>query len=250
MDLQGELVGLAAAVVGALLILLVTPFGHRLRAVASRRLPGSGIAVHVETDPTATGLPLVLFAGRFYFPGRAPTPDIPPEDVESRWRWAHAKGGLDVDTTGALVTLQALEECTVAIDPPRFRYERINLPDGAVVDWGGGGMGVPVIPRVFSISLDGHDRSVVYSDPFSKDARAPSFTMAKGDTERLLLRVFVDKGAFRWHAEVPLICNGRRETLTITDGGRPFTTVGRRGRPVLSLEWGSGWVLRDPVPDE
>ncbi|MEE6296129.1 hypothetical protein [Georgenia wangjunii] len=231
------LLGAAAAVLGLLAVALFTPLGDRVRSWSTGRFSSSGLAVHVETDPAKIDLSYLTFSDSYFFPGGAFPQSVPNEPGAGWWRWAHDHGAEDAASTTLLVTLQALSDAALIIDVPRLHAEPVDVGAGVLADQGLGG-GAPVTPRVYVIDIDGKDPGVHYSDPGSAEPRAPSFTLAKGDTERLLIKVRVDSGAYAWWLELPIVCNGRAGVHRIDDHGEPFTTVGWRGRD--GATWSGG----------
>ena len=204
--------------------------------------------VLVEKEPAKAPLPLIEFTLRYLFPDGCPDPGKPPVRDQDWWSWAHQYGGIDFGITSVLVTLQALDDTVLVVDPPAVRFDRTEPGPGWLAIPEGVGAG-EVLVRRFRVELDGEDQRVQYSDPDADSPRSASFTMSKGDTERLLISVVVSEGLYRWTLELPMVANGRRVARTIDDDGQPFRTVHAEGyeeRMGHRGDWYPVWKPGDP----
>lgn len=241
-----------AALVAAYLLIALTPWGERLRFWSVTRFGSSGVAVHVELDPTNIpaqdddDVTRLLFAQDFHFEtlDSSALPD-PPADQNSPtawWSWGHQLGGKDVLRTGILVTIQALADAAVVVDPPHLAHRYTPSTSGTTLSTAGWGRGGGIVPRRYVFTLDKDGVEVTYQDELD---RPRAFTLDKNDSERLLITVDVGSaGQYDWSIELPITANGKRSVLRIDDHGKPFTTFGWSTGTTYQW-WGhEGWEER------
>ena len=245
------LLGVLATLVATYLLIALSPWGERLRFWSVSRFGTDGIAIHVEVDPTNIAslgdddITRLLFAQDFHVEGLDPgaLPPAPPVTAgpTALWSWGHALGGADVIRTTVLVTLQALADTAVVVDPPRITHQWTPCTSGITLGSAGWGRGGGIVPRRYDIRLNEESADVRYDDDLD---RPPSFTLAQHDSERLLIVVDVGPGRYDWSIELPVTADGRRTVHHIDDHGRPFTTFGwLTGRTFVW--WGNeGWQER------
>jgi hypothetical protein len=82
----------------------------------------------------------------------------------------------------------------------------------------------------------------------SSDGRPFGFTVQKGEVEAFLITATAVTSSVWWHLEVDVVDGGRRSTVRVDDGGRPFSTA----PPAAGGRWRWGadaWNAKDLGPD-
>lgn len=240
--------GLATAVVLLFVLALLTPVKERLGFHSTRVLAPSGLVFRVETDPAEATAPWDNFAHHYFFPkGSSPPP--PPDRIEDWWKWAHNAGGMDAVSSGVEITIQALADAAVVIDPPQVEWQQSIAPDGHIRTQGGFGGG-SVTPRHFIVRLKDGTASVLYaaSSEAPEEHRSASFKMSKGDTERIVISVWVDSGLCEWTLHIPYTVNGRQKRYLVKGPEGKFGTVGSDNQDMLLWHggrWAKAWSPDD-----
>jgi hypothetical protein len=116
-----------------------------------------------------------------------------------------------------LVTIQVIDDLAVVVEPPTITHRCSALPSGVQVSPEGMGGG-PVTTRVYHVMLDGSQSRVEPQDA------TRSFSIARNETERLLLQTEVGYGWYEWTAVLPVVVNGRRVLHPLSS--KPFHTAG------------------------
>ena len=143
---------------------------------------------------------------------------LPPSGGLLEWsKWAEARGGTPIGLSVVLVTIQVVDDLAVVVDPPQFTHECLPLPNGVQVSPEGMGGG-PVKARVYNVKFDGAQTVV------EPGADSRSLSVAKGETERLLIQVEVGTGWYEWMVTLPVVVNGQR--LLHQVNLKPFHTAG------------------------
>lgn len=232
-------------VTAGLLVLLVILFRRKFRELRAR-IGDHGIDLNVECNPANMDLTGLHFPTSFYFPEDRDVPP-PPSRIIEWWSWAHSAGGEDVGFTVVTLTIQASDDGPVSIEKPRIDCIHEDRVTGIIRGPEGMG-GNGITPRWYRVELRGSGRvKPVYLHP--PDERPPAFSIAKGDTQRIMiLAQAMTAGRFEWTLDIPIIFNGRRLYLSANREGRSFVTIGsdEHGPPRLIWAWGQGhWI---PIP--
>lgn len=172
----------------------------------------------------------------YLVPGTARVDEVPPDDVDSWWSWAHGLGGEPVGQVRLVVTIQLLIDRAVVVDEPRVVKRRVEDPDGIEVrpsPMGGAGFW----PRIhqFDLTASGARPSVMNE---ALEHAPSNFKLTRDDTERVDILCRADQGSWEWTVTLPVIVDGRRHELTIDDDGRPFRTVSS-AKATSSQTWSS-----------
>ncbi|MFW6694309.1 hypothetical protein [Streptomyces sp. MAR4 CNX-425] len=126
------------------------------------------------------------------------------------------------------MTVTARESASVVIDCPKLRHSSEPLeepPRGIVACCPAGG--AAVTPRRLQVDLGSGTTTWVEED----GSPIPPLTLllAPGETEQFLIFVRAHSGRTEWHLELPVLVNGKRQLIPVTDGGKRFITYGREG---------------------
>jgi hypothetical protein len=247
--------GLIGFVVGAVAGAILRPHMVSL-SEWSRLRRQHGIRIHVERDPriwlSYIGHPLPYPTSFLFWDANAL--EEPPNSLEGLWAWAREKGGEDVFITSFVVTLQATNDLSVVVDPPRIaNHEREAVREGVICSPEGlGGNGPP--PHRFHINLDADPATVTFAPSRDESsAGSPSFKMKRDDTDRIEIVAWAEHQPqrHRWSLTIPLLVNGERVELPVDDDGRSFVTVGKEARPILFWEpFRRRWVAPEEFPVE
>lgn len=234
-----------AAVAGAFVMLFLTavihPVSKRLEALSRRWYGVRAISVHVERDPSLVwaGFPNWIAASAWL-------PELPadaPQHPTDWSMWAKGIGGADAAMTCLKITVTCREMATVVVDPPKLRFEQLPLgepPKGVVVTCRVGGAAVE--PRRIQVDLGSGTTRWTGAD----GEHMPSLSLAldKGETEQFYLFSSAGAGRYKWHLELPILVDGRREVIRVDDDGAPFVTYGVDG--FVEYLWvDDEWIRRD-----
>ena len=182
----------------------------------------------VEPDPRRVGIVSVMdmtqdaFSMTYFFEASLDDLPAPPQEPSALWRWAHENGGVDAGWTTVVVTVQVVDDIAVVVDAPRVRCLSVTAaPCGTHVTPEGVGGG-PLEPRLFE-----YEATVVGNAAMLRyeDERAPSFTLGKNESERLVIRVHVPSGKCQWQCTLPIVVDGRRVEYPLRTKTSPFVTV-------------------------
>jgi len=136
----------------------------------------------------------------------------------------------------------------VVVDGLRPRVVRSELAEKRVAAVCGAG-GADITPKHFQIRLDHFDPpTVAYLDEDADEYanRLPTFSLNKGDAEKIHIIAHAEHADVEWYVDLLLIVNGRREVLPIRSqrNGGNFRTCGISEIP--SVTWaGNGWTKLD-----
>ncbi|MBO7940315.1 hypothetical protein JTP77_030950 [Streptomyces sp. S9] len=234
-----------AAVGGAFVMLFLAafiyPVSKRLEAISRRWYGIQTVSVHVERDPS------IVWAG---FPNwiaaSAWLPKLPPDAPQhpTEWSlWAKGIGGADAAMTCLKITVTCREMATVVVDPPKLRFEQLTLgepPKGVVVTCRVGGAAVE--PRRIQVNLD--TGTTMWMGADGEHIQALSLALDKGETEQFYLFASAAEGRYKWHLDLPILVDGKREIIRIEDDGAPFITYGIEGFTEY-LRVDDEWIRRD-----
>lgn len=225
-------VGLGA--VGGFITASLEPVQRRFGIAGRRVARDSGVQIHVETDPRIlwAGMPPWIAADVFL--PEVASHETPPDNALDWRSWAKELGGCDASEATARVTLIGLAPVTVVVSTPLFDASAAEHPDGirAVRPVGG----AEVRPRGIDVDLDtfGAENPIVNLGEESVDGpRMPSqWSLRQGDVEQFDLRVrLTTPSIVTWTARIPLLIDGRRKFIEVSDGDEPFRLAGCDGLP-------------------
>lgn len=221
---------------------------NRFAPVLFRRMfPPRPLEIHIETDPA------LIFAGAMnWVPSAwvlpsAQSPEevgAPPTDVCRDWRrWMKPRGAYDGWWTEIQITLVGASDSTVVVDGIRARVEQRHDPVGIALTCPVGGADITV--RGIALDLDVEGGLVTYEDDGGEPARAFAFSLRRGEVERFHIRARSSDQVL-WKAELLLIVNGKRQTVTVDDDGALFRTSSVE--KLTTWAWTQGkWSLTRPT---
>jgi hypothetical protein len=147
-----------------------------------------------------------------------------PSEEPTQWKeWAYGMGGVDSPTTHVRVSLQGGSETTVQVAGVSVRIVRRHpLLDGTLL------MGPPpgcggIEPHELRIDLDTSPPRILAEEPEDQDLL---FSLRQGEWEVFDIIATADKALYQWQLELDVIAQGRSETITIDNNGKPFVTSG------------------------
>jgi hypothetical protein len=156
------------------------------------------------------------------------------------WRtWAHARGGVDERLTQLRVTLTARHDLVVVVDGLRVRVRnKQDVPRWRAITCAVGG--ADISPRRADIRLsDFAQPTVSWLDDAGSPIGMPTFSLSESEAEMIHVWAHVGEEWVEWAAELLVLVNGHRQTIEISDAGRPFITTGSASA-VSSHMWISG----------
>jgi hypothetical protein len=208
------------------------------------------VAVNVQSNRDNIAVGGTVEGGDYVIP--RPIQEVPAPPWSSRLcygrhEWAHALGGVDTDNR-VRVTLQGRSAAQVLISNFRVKAVRRVAPIGGstiTCPRGGPTAGVPI--RELSVDLDQAPPTWSYRD----QTRAPSsgtfaFTVSGGQTEVFDISASSESHLVEWIAEFTLVVDGKQETVTVDDNGKPFVTTATKN--AKSWTWSparSKWIKFD-----
>jgi hypothetical protein len=169
----------------------------------------------------------------------------PPTSICRDWaRWLRPLGAWDEGETEVRVTLSGRSDVDIVIDGIRVICHSRTEPTGVVVRCPAGGASINV--RQVEVDLDWEPGVVSYAEPDGDNLPfKKSFTLQKGETERLYVTGRSTTSAVEWSIELLLLIDGRRRIIRVDDNGKPFRTTGSSGFP--SFLWSGREWSRDNV---
>ena len=218
--------GLVLAAVVALVVEAVfSPVRHWL----SRGLGWKPVHIHVERDPTIIWATLPPWIPAQVWLPNSPT-QPPPFDCREWTEWAKASGGCDAGMTTLRITVQAKENAAVLIEsiladrsPGGSPYGPVATGVTALCMTGG----AAVEPARLDISLEVEPIAGTWVDGDGAVlSEKRQFALDRRGTEQFLVWAHATEGDHRWTLRLLLLVNGRRQEVTVDDGGKPFRTVG------------------------
>lgn len=232
--LQAVLGAVLAAIAVGTVVWIFTPLRHRLETKRMVVTGDHGLRLLTYARPEEmSGLdpnqmlgmePFWLTDSDFYFPSGVPS-DGP--SGKSAWQdWARKRGGEGAGWRHILIRLQATQDRTVLVLPPRLNVAHAPVTGGVILgpekEPGGNGL----MCRQFEVILDSRSSTIRY---FGDDDETPQFKMSKGDSEAFLIIARAEEGRFEWTLDVPCLVDGQEVVLRADDSGAPFVTVGLDG---------------------
>ncbi|MFG2193679.1 hypothetical protein [Streptomyces sp. NPDC048639] len=167
-----------------------------------------------------------------------PPSDVPPPPVEQDApTWAAAQRAVHGGTTNVEVTLQGASSAAVVLQELHIRVVGRDKP----LAWSSfameNGCGGALTPAAFAVNLDASRPLARPTDGYDgvSDKSLPAvrlpYRVSATDPLVLLVNARTTGCDCRWFLELDWTSKGRKGTVRIDDGGRPFRTSGIKGRP-------------------
>ena len=185
------------------------------------------------TQPPPSGRRRRATLGNYVFdraPAELPPPPAPRptsgtalDACADRDQWARALGGIDAGETTFRAYLEGRSERAVVIDDARvIVHERRAALTGAYVPCGA----AATLPeRSLDLKLDTHPPTVkYYSGARSRRSSPLLLTLPKGEVEAFRVSAHTERCFCKWTLEFSYVAEGKRRSLRLSDGGRPFQT--------------------------
>lgn len=178
--------------------------------------------------------------GHHYVITRPPAQVPPPPTAQDAATWASAQGALHGGDTMVQISVQGRSSTAVVLEALRVRVVGRAAPaegNSYAMDNGCGGA---LTPREFSVNLDA-DRPVAHSVPgFDGENEIPAIQMpyrvSAEDPEILLVTARTVTCDCSWYLELDWSSQGRKNTVRIDDGGKPFRTTADKKLPQYSYD--------------
>ncbi|MEU3654334.1 helix-turn-helix transcriptional regulator [Streptomyces sp. NPDC032161] len=211
---------------------------------------GSGRGAGAGGTRTGGGLPVSATissynwaapCGQYYVLDREPENVPPPPSPQDARGWARALGGVDGGHMQLELTLQGKSGDAVVLDDLHVRQVARKAP----LPWSaysmGEGCGSGITPQTFDVDLD--DSRPVLRPVAGEKAGKPvppkdfPFRVTSTDVEVFDLDVHVEAHDVSWYLELDWNSGGRKGTLRIDDGGKPFRTSAIETRPLYKYRY-------------
>lgn len=188
------------------------------------------VAINVQSNRDNIAVGGTVQGGDYVIPRPIQRISAPPWGSRlcyGRYGWAHALGGVDT-ANRVRVTLQGRGAAQVLISNFRVKAVGQRAPmRGSTItcpEPGGPSAGVPV--RELSVDLDQSPPTWSHEDPTSHGTGTTfAFTVSGGQTEVFDISASSESHLVEWIAEFTLVVDGKQETVTVDDNGKPFVTT-------------------------
>ncbi|WP_406382209.1 helix-turn-helix domain-containing protein [Streptomyces sp. NBC_01618] len=177
--------------------------------------------------------------------------DVPPPPAPQDTRgWARALGGVDGGSMLLELTVQGKSGQAVVLKGLHVR----TLSRKAPLAWSaysmGEGCGSGITPQSFDIDLDDNRPTLTPVAGQQGDVRVPPknfpFQVSSTDVEVFDLKAHVEGHDVSWYLELEWSSGGRKGTLRIDDGGKPFRTSSIEARPKYMYRYDTAqWVTKE-----
>lgn len=197
------------------------------------------IAVSLETDPSR--ISGVSDAGVFgMIPASVRTQGSPGDGCEGFHNWLKKNRGIEAGRTNLQLVIQGQSDSAVLISSMRVRVlSKLALDDGIPVACPTAG---EAQIRSISVNLDATPPTVDYRS----NSGAPfGFTLAKGETETLLVTASAARATYRWAIDLEVVVDGAKKTLSV-GGPDGFWTTARPSGPYWQWNFRNAWELVSP----
>lgn len=226
--------GLASGVILSLLLRFVEPLERMVSRLGRRLANDTGCDVYISSDHAQiwAATPPQWMTWSFRVPRRVLEQE-PPADLRAWQSWVKARGGVDLWESQVEVTLVGNAPVTVFVHPPVVHATTAELPPGVNIYRPASG-GPDVSVRTFEVDLDASGaasplitrRELGWEDMGPTPAR---WSLAKGEAETVLIHVSSsEERLISWTAYLPVVVDGRRREIEISDDGAPFIFAGGR----------------------
>ncbi|MGW7280297.1 helix-turn-helix domain-containing protein [Streptomyces sp. NPDC054844] len=176
-----------------------------------------------------------LGCGHDYVIAKPPHQVPPPPAPQDAVPWAVTQRAVHGGETLVQLSVQGRSDTAVVLEALRVRVVGRTAPsegNAYAMDQGCGGS---ITPRYFAVDLD-KDRPIARAVA-GNDSGAPipavrmPYRVSAKDPEVLLVTAETSSCDCRWHLELDWSSQGRKGTVRIDDGGRPFRTSAIAGLP-------------------
>ena len=176
--MSGFLWGILGLAIGGLLASLLGPIRRRAESAGRSIFRESPIGVVVDRDQSViwSGAPPWVGAS-YFFEDDLPSSD-PPAACFDWSTWVVSNGGHNSGQTQLLVTIQAMLDVSVVVDPPIVRVVERRDVNGVIATCPAGG--ASMTPRRFDVELGGFDvPTVAFHDEGLTDSHMARFQPGK-----------------------------------------------------------------------
>ncbi|MFJ7198164.1 MULTISPECIES: helix-turn-helix domain-containing protein [unclassified Streptomyces] len=188
--------------------------------------------------------------GQHYVLDQKPEDVPPPPSPQDTRGWARALGGVDGGQMLIELTVQGKSGQAVVLSGLHVR----TLSRKAPLAWSaysmGEGCGSGITPQSFDIDLDDGQPTLTPVAGKQGDVRVPPknfpFQVSSTDVEVFDLNAHVEGHDVSWYLELDWSSGGRKGTLRIDDGGKPFRTSSIQTRPKYMYRYDTAqWVTKE-----
>ncbi|MEE1768044.1 helix-turn-helix transcriptional regulator [Streptomyces sp. JV185] len=188
--------------------------------------------------------------GQHYVLDQKPEDVPPPPSPQDTRGWARALGGVDGGQMLIELTVQGKSGQAVVLSGLHVR----TLSRKAPLAWSaysmGEGCGSGITPQSFDIDLDDGQPTLTPVAGKQGDVRVPPknfpFQVSSTDVEVFDLNAHVEGHDVSWYLELGWSSGGRKGTLRIDDGGKPFRTSSIQARPKYMYRYDTAqWVTKE-----
>lgn len=168
------------------------------------------------------------YCGTFYMVDRPPAQvPLPPPTVRDAPRWASDVGAVSAGKHRVSVTVQGAGDKAVVIESLHVRVVGSAAPLAWTAYDMGSGCGGGMEPREFGLDLDAAQPTVAPKG----GQRGFPYQVSQSDPEVLYITAHTNTRDVKWQLELQWSSGGRQGTMEIMDGGKPFHTTSKTGRP-------------------
>ncbi|MER7403435.1 helix-turn-helix domain-containing protein [Streptomyces sp. NPDC000070] len=168
------------------------------------------------------------YCGTFYMVDRPPAQvPLPPPSRQDAPTWARDVGAVSAGKHRVSVTVQGTGDKAVVIESLHVRVVGSAAPLAWTAYEMGSGCGGGVEPREFGLDLDAAQPTVAPKG----GQRGFPYKVSQSDPEVLYITAHTDTRDVKWQLELQWSSGGRQGTIEIKDGGKPFRTTSKTGRP-------------------
>lgn len=177
--------------------------------------------------------------------------DVPPPPAPQDTRgWARALGGVDGGSMLLELTVQGKSGQAVVLKGLHVRTLSRKVPLAWSAYSMGDGCGSGITPQSFDIDLDDSRPTLTPVAGQQGDVRVPPknfpFQVSSTDVEVFDLNAHVEGHDVSWYLELEWSSGGRKGTLRIDDGGKPFRTSSIQARPKYTYRYDTAqWVTKE-----
>ncbi|MCX4787482.1 helix-turn-helix domain-containing protein [Streptomyces sp. NBC_01221] len=177
--------------------------------------------------------------------------DVPPPPAPQDTRgWARALGGVDGGSMLLELTVQGKSGQAVVLKGLHVRTLSRKVPLAWSAYSMGDGCGSGITPQSFDIDLDDSRPTLTPVAGQQGDVRVPPknfpFQVSSTDVEVFDLNAHVEGHDVSWYLELEWSSGGRKGTLRIDDGGKPFRTSSIQARPKYMYRYDTAqWVTKE-----
>jgi hypothetical protein len=198
------------------------------------------LALSIETNPSRISgfddLPILAV-----IPDGVQTTGSPGQGCEGFRPWVRSHGGVDAGSTKLQLIVQGKVADPVLISAMRVKIlERLPRVTGVHVECP---PAAEAQIRAVAIDLDAIPPHVTYQ---SGSDRPFGFTVQEGETETFNMVASARRAHYRWLLELDLVVSGKKRTIQVSDGGRPFETTSTTGRAWWEWNYRDAWSLSTP----